>query len=162
MAVFPEDLKYSKDHVWVRLEEDGTVTMGITDSAQEELGEVVYIELPEEGDEITKDEMFGSIESSKAVNDLYAPITGTVVDVNTELIDSPEIVNEDCYHEGWIARLQPSKRGELRTLLASEEYEEHVKEHSGAADDEEVEEEEEEERMERLEEDEDDDEEDEY
>ena len=153
MAVFPENLRYSKDHLWVRLDEDDTVTVGISDSAQEELGEIVYVELPEEGDEVTKDEMFGSIESSKAVNDLCAPLSGTVVEVNTELIDSPEMINEAPYSEGWIARIKPSKRGELRGLFTAEEYEEHIKEQSEAADDEEEEEEEEEEEIEPLEED---------
>lgn len=156
MAVFPEHLKYSKDHIWVRLDEDDTVTIGISDAAQEEMGEIVYIELPEEGDEVTRDEMFGSIESSKAVNDLYSPITGTVVEVNTELIDSPEIINDDPYQEGWIARILPRKRGELRSLLSADEYEEHIKEQSEAAEEEEPEEEEEEESdLEPLQEDED-------
>jgi glycine cleavage system H protein len=161
MAVFPEELKYSKDHVWVRVDEDDTVTMGISDAAQEELGEIVYVELPEEGDEVTKDEILGSIESSKAVNDLYSPLTGTVVEVNTDLIDSPEMINDDPYREGWIARLRPRKRGEMRTLLSAEEYEEHIKEQSEAMEEEEPEEEEEEESdIEPLEED--DDEEEEY
>jgi glycine cleavage system H protein len=145
MAVFPDGLKYSKDHVWVRVEEDDTVAVGISDAAQEELGEIVYVELPEEGDEVTKDEMFGSIESSKAVNDLCAPISGTVVEVNTELIDSPETINENPYGEGWIARIKLSKKSELRGLLSAEEYEEHVKEQSESDEDEEEEKEEEEE-----------------
>jgi glycine cleavage system H protein len=144
MAVFPDGLRYSKDHVWIRVEEDDTVAVGISDAAQEELGEIVYVELPEEGDEVTKDEMFGSIESSKAVNDLYAPISGTVVEVNTELIDSPETINENPYGEGWIARIKLSKKSELRGLLSAEEYEEHVKEQSESDEDEEEEEEEEE------------------
>lgn len=161
MAVFPDELKYSKDHVWVRLEEDDTVSVGISDAAQEDLGEIVYVELPEEGDEVTKDEMFGSIESSKAVNDLYAPVTGTVVEVNTELIDSPEIINDEPYGEGWIARIKLSKKSELRTLLSAEEYEEHVKEQA-ESEEEEGEEEEEEEEEEDLEPLEDEDEDEEY
>ncbi|MFH0810020.1 MAG: glycine cleavage system protein GcvH [Pseudomonadota bacterium] len=155
MAVFPEELKYSKDHVWVRLDEDGNVTVGITDSAQEEMGEIVYVEVPEEGDDVTKDEMFGSVESSKTVNDLFAPISGTVVEVNTELIDSPEIINEEPYGEGWIARIKPSTRSELRTLFTADEYEEHIKEESEEDEDEEEEESEEDEDLEPLDDDDD-------
>jgi glycine cleavage system H protein len=157
MVIFPEDLKYSKDHMWVRLDDDDAVTVGLTYTAQEDLGEIVYVELPEEGDEITKDEMFGSIESSKAVNDLFAPLSGSVVDVNTELLDSPEAINAEPYGEGWIARIKPSKKSELRSLLTADQYEDHVKETAEDLDEEE-EEEEDEEEVEPLE-DEDDDEE---
>ena len=115
----PGDLQYTKTHEWVRREGD-TATVGITDHAQDELGDVVFIELPEEGASFGAGDAFGTIESVKAVSDLYAPVGGEVVGVNDALNDAPEKVNEDPYGEGWIIRLRVSGEG---NLLSAEEYE---------------------------------------
>jgi glycine cleavage system H protein len=122
----PEDLQYTKSHEWVRFE-DGTVTIGITDHAQEELGDVVFVELPEEGDTIEAGDSFGTVESVKAVSDLYTPVGGEVVEVNSSLEDTPEKINDDPYGEGWIVRLRTSEEPEL---LSPEEYEKVVEEES--------------------------------
>ena len=115
----PGDLQYTKTHEWVRREGD-TATVGITDHAQDELGDVVFIELPEEGASFGAGDAFGTIESVKAVSDLYAPVGGEVVEVNEALNDAPEKVNEDPYGEGWIIRLRVSGEG---NLLSADEYE---------------------------------------
>ncbi len=115
----PGDLQYTKTHEWVRREGD-TATVGITDHAQDELGDVVFIELPEEGASFGAGDAFGTIESVKAVSDLYAPVGGEVVEVNEALNDAPEKINEDPYGEGWIIRLRVSGDG---NLLSAEEYE---------------------------------------
>ena len=115
----PGDLQYTKTHEWVRREGD-TATVGITDHAQDELGDVVFIELPEEGSSFDAGDAFGTIESVKAVSDLYAPVGGEVVEVNSALEDAPEKVNEDPYGDGWIIRLRVSGEGDL---LSAEEYE---------------------------------------
>ena len=115
----PGDLQYTKTHEWVRREGD-TATVGITDHAQDELGDVVFIELPEEGASFGAGDAFGTIESVKAVSDLYAPVGGEVVEVNEALNDAPEKVNEDPYGEGWFIRLRVSGEG---NLLSAEEYE---------------------------------------
>ena len=125
MAV-PEDLQYTKSHEWVRFE-DGTVTIGITDHAQEELGDVVFVELPEEGDTIEAGGSFGTVESVKAVSDLYTPLGGEVVEVNSSLEDAPEKINDDPYGEGWIVKLRTSEEADL---LSPEEYEKVVEEES--------------------------------
>ena len=125
MAV-PEDLQYTKSHEWVRFE-DGTVTIGITDHAQEELGDVVFVELPEEGDTIEAGDSFGTVESVKAVSDVYAPVGGEVVEVNSSLEDAPEKINDDPYGEGWIVKLSTSEEADL---LSPEEYEKVVEEES--------------------------------
>ena len=115
----PGDLQYTKTHEWVRREGD-TATVGITDHAQDELGDVVFIELPEEGASFGAGDAFGTIESVKAVSDLYAPVGGEVVEVNEALNDAPEKVNEDPYGDGWIVRLRVSGEGDL---LSAAEYE---------------------------------------
>ena len=115
----PGDLQYTKTHEWLRREGD-TATVGITDHAQDELGDVVFIELPEEGASFGAGDAFGTIESVKAVSDLYAPVGGKVVEVNEALNDAPEKINEDPYGEGWIIRLRVSGDG---NLLSAEEYE---------------------------------------
>ncbi len=120
----PGDLQYTKTHEWVRREGD-TATVGITDHAQDELGDVVFIELPEEGASFGAGDAFGTIESVKAVSDLYAPVGGEVVEVNEALNDNPEKVNEDPYGEGWMIKLRISEEGEL---LSAEEYEKVVEE----------------------------------
>ena len=122
----PQDLQYTKSHEWVRVEDD-VVTVGITDHAQEELGDVVFVELPEEGGSLSAGDTFGTIESVKAVSDLYAPVGGEVVEVNGALNDTPENVNEDPYGEGWILKIRTSEEADL---LSAEEYEKVVEEES--------------------------------
>ncbi|MBP2076515.1 glycine cleavage system protein GcvH [Oceanobacillus polygoni] len=119
----PQDLLYSKEHEWVK-KEDGNVRIGITDFAQDELGDIVFVELPEVGDEITADEPFGSVESVKTVSELYAPISGKVVAVNEELEDSPEFVNESPYEKAWMVVVEPSDEAELEQLLSADAYQE--------------------------------------
>ena len=122
----PEDLQYTKSHEWVRIEGD-TATIGITDHAQDELGDVVFVELPEEGDTFDAGESFGTVESVKAVSDLYTPVGGEVVEVNSALEDAPENINEDPYGEGWIVKLRTTDGADL---LSPEEYEKVVEEES--------------------------------
>jgi glycine cleavage system H protein len=119
----PAGLKYSKEHEWVATEET-VATIGITDYAQDQLGEIVYVELPAVGDKISKDDAFGVVESVKAVSDIYAPVSGTVVEVNQELPESPEMINEDPYGDGWLVKVKVSDPAELDDLLDHEEYEE--------------------------------------
>jgi len=137
---FPENLKYSKEHEWVMMVEDGVALIGITEFAQSELGDVVYVELPEVGEKITKDDPFGSVESVKAVSDLFAPVSGTVIEVNDSLPDSPELVNEDAYGDGWMIKVQMSDKEELKDLLAQDEYGEFVERQKEEDDDEDEEE----------------------
>lgn len=121
----PAGLKYSKEHEWVATEES-IATVGITDFAQDRLGEIVYVELPSVGEKISKDDTFGVVESVKAVSDIYAPISGTVVEINQELPESPEIINEDPYGDGWLIKVKLNDALELDDLLDHEEYEELV------------------------------------
>jgi glycine cleavage system H protein len=122
----PEDLQYTHSHEWVRIEGD-TATIGITDHAQDELGDVVFVELPDEGATFDAGESFGTVESVKAVSDLYTPVGGEVVEVNSALEDAPENINEDPYGEGWIVKLRITDRADL---LSPEEYEKVVEEES--------------------------------
>jgi glycine cleavage system H protein len=117
----PDDRRYTMEHEWAALE-DGVVTVGITDYAQEQLGEVVFIELPKEGDEIKKDEVFGAVESTKTASDLYAPVSGKVVEVNDPLAGAPGIVNEDPYEEGWMVRVEVTDEDEFAELLTAAGY----------------------------------------
>jgi glycine cleavage system H protein len=117
----PADLRYSKSHEWVRPEGD-IVTIGITDHAQSELGDIVYIELPEPGRMLAMDEMFGTIESVKAVSELYAPISGEVVESNTLIIDATETVNNDPYQNGWLIKVRPTDTTELEQLMDAAAY----------------------------------------
>jgi glycine cleavage system H protein len=126
--VILEELRYSKDHVWARLDDDNRITIGITDYGQEELGDITGIDLPEEGDEVVKDESFGSLESANEVVDLFSPLSGEIVETNQELLDSPEIINEDPYQDGWIIRVDIPSTTEYYELLTAEEYEEYLKE----------------------------------
>jgi glycine cleavage system H protein len=119
----PKELLYSKEHEWVK-KEDVNVRVGITDFAQDELGDIVFVELPEVGDEIKLDEPFGSVESVKTVSELYAPLSGKVVEVNAELEDHPEFVNESPFEKAWMVVVEPSNESELDSLLKSTEYEE--------------------------------------
>lgn len=123
----PKGLKYSKEHEWVATE-DTVATVGITDHAQEQLGEIVYIELPSVGDKISKDDPFGVVESVKAVSDIYAPVSGKVLEVNDDLPENPEMINEDPYGDGWIIKIEMSDREELDDLMTAAEYEQYVAE----------------------------------
>jgi glycine cleavage system H protein len=139
VLVILEELRYSKDHVWARLDEDNRITLGITDYAQEDLGDITGIDLPEEGDEVVKDEPMGSLESQNQVIDLFSPLSGEIVEINHDLLDSPEIINEDPYQDGWIIRIDVSSTTDYYELLTAEEYEEYLKDIIGV---EEIEEEE--------------------
>lgn len=119
----PTNLRYTKEHEWV-LQEDGNVRIGITEFAQSELGDIVFVELPAIGDEITIDQPFGSVESVKTVSELYAPLSGTVVESNEDLEDSPEFVNESPYEKAWMVVVKPSDAAHLEALLTAEQYEE--------------------------------------
>ena len=119
---YPAELRYSTDHEWARVE-DGRVRIGITDYAQDALGDVVYVDLPELGIQVTAGASFSEVESTKSVSDIYAPVSGTVVEVNAELGDTPERINEDPYGEGWLCVIDPSDPTELDGLLTAEAYE---------------------------------------
>jgi len=121
----PDDHGYLESHEWAR-NDDGTVRIGITDFAQDELGDVVFVELPDVGDAISKGEEFGVIESIKAVSDLYAPVSGEVTAVNEDLFDAPELVNEDAFGEGWMLEVDADDESELDDLLSAEEYREQI------------------------------------
>lgn len=124
---FADDLLYTKEHEWVRVE-NGIMVVGITDYAQDQLGDIVYVEFPTEGEVIKQGSPFGVIESVKAVSDLYAPVSGKIVEVNVTLKDSPETVNEDPYIEGWMVKVEASDRKELDRLMTPEAYERYIKE----------------------------------
>lgn len=126
MANVPEDLHYSKDHEWVRVDGDQAI-IGITDYAQNSLGDVVYVELPKAGEEFAANEPFGSVESVKAVSEVFTPIAGSVVKINEALADEPETVNSDPYGEGWMIRLKMANPGEVDSLLTAAEYEDFTK-----------------------------------
>jgi len=117
----PKDLLYTEEHEWVLMEDD-VATIGITDYAQGELGDIVFIELPNVDDETTHMEPFGTIEAVKAVSDLFAPLTGIVVEVNSVLEDQPDLINQDPYGQGWMVKIKISKRSELDSLLSADEY----------------------------------------
>jgi glycine cleavage system H protein len=117
----PQGLKYSKEHEWVATE-DTVATIGITDHAQDQLGEIVYIELPAVGDKVSKDDPFGVVESVKAVSDIYAPVTGTVIEINEDLPESPETVNEDPYGDGWLIKVKITDMSDLEDLMDADEY----------------------------------------
>lgn len=122
MSDIPQELKYTKDHEWARREADGTVTVGITDHAQASLGDITFVELPSEGDTLAAGDGFGVVESVKAASDLYMPIGGRVVAVNSELETSPEVVNGAPYSDGWMIRLQPDDPAAIDGLMSAEEY----------------------------------------
>ena len=124
---FPEELKYSKEHIWVRVEGNRGV-IGITDYAQQELGAITVVELPSVGDELEQDDSFGSVEARKTVAELYAPLSGSVVEVNGELRDAPELVNDDPYDSGWMVVVDIADHEELNLLMTAELYEDYVAE----------------------------------
>jgi len=123
MSNVPVELKYAKTHEWARVNDDGSVTVGISDSAQDQLGDMVFIELPEVDQTVTAAEACAVVESVKAASDVYAPIGGEIVEVNEALADSPEAVNQDAFGEGWLFRLQPTDIGEMAALMDADAYE---------------------------------------
>ena len=122
---FPADLKYTKDHEWIRVEGD-VAYVGITDYAQSELGEIVFVDITTEGETVAKEEVFGTIEAVKTVSDLFMPVGGEVLEVNAELEDQPELVNEDAYGKGWIIKVAVSDPAELEGLMSAAEYEQMI------------------------------------
>ena len=126
MSEIPSDLKYTSSHEWVRIEGDGSVTVGITDHAQDLLGDLVYVEAPEQGTEVQAKEACAVVESVKAASDIYSPIDGEVIEGNETLADTPEIINNDPYGEGWIMRIQPGDTADIDSLMDAEAYEAHV------------------------------------
>jgi glycine cleavage system H protein len=123
--MYPSDYLYSRDHEWVRVEGDSCV-LGITQYAQEELGEIVFVELPEVGDSFSATDEVGTIESVKAVAEVYTPVAGEVVDVNSALEDEPELVNDDPHGDGWLIKLEVADKGDLSELMNAEQYEEYI------------------------------------
>ncbi|MDX1508679.1 MAG: glycine cleavage system protein GcvH [Woeseiaceae bacterium] len=122
MSELPGDLQYTKEHEWLRREDDGTVTIGITEHAQSALGDLVYVELPEVGQEVEIDGEMAVVESVKAASDVYAPISGTVTEVNEDLEDDPEKINADPYGDGWIVKMQPDDDADESGLMSPDDY----------------------------------------
>lgn len=120
----PADLKYTREHEWIKDNGDGTATVGITDFAQSELGDIVFVELEEEGFEFTKEDSFGTVEAVKTVSELFAPVDGEIAEINEQLEDEPELVNDDPYGDGWMIKISLSDESQLEDLLSAEEYEE--------------------------------------
>ncbi len=118
---FPEDVKYTKDHEWAKLEGD-IITIGLSDYAQDQLGEIVFVELPEEGDTFEQEDEFGSVESVKAVSEIYLPVGGEIVAVNEDLEDAPELVNNECYTGGWLVKVKPEDPSQLDGLMDQGAY----------------------------------------
>lgn len=125
----PSELKYSKEHEWVRVQ-DKVATIGISDFAQEELGDIVNVELPEEGDDFAKDEAFGAVESVKASSEVFTPVSGKVIEINEPLFDTPELLNEDPYDEGWMIKVELSDLAEIDALMDAQAYQEYIEEES--------------------------------
>ena len=123
---FPETLRYSREDEWARVEGD-RVVVGVSDYAQQQLGDIVFVELPEVGTQVSAGDPFGVIESVKTVSDLFAPISGEIVATNADLAESPETVNEDCYGDGWMIAIEPSEDDEYESLLSAQAYAQHVK-----------------------------------
>jgi glycine cleavage system H protein len=119
--MYPEHLRYTKEHEWALKDGDG-IRVGITHYAQDSLGDIVYVDLPGPGTEVTQDEPFGEVESTKSVSDLYAPVSGTIIDRNAALEDAPELVNQDPYDKGWMVLIEPSDPAQFALLLASADY----------------------------------------
>lgn len=121
---YPDDLKYTREHEWLRDNGDGTATIGITDFAQNELGDIVFVEIEEEGFEFDQDDTFGTVEAVKTVSELYAPVDGEIVEINEQLEDEPELVNSDPYGEGWMIKIKVSDASQLDDLMSAEDYQE--------------------------------------
>ncbi len=126
---FPDNLFYTKDHEWIKIE-GTTATIGVTDYAQEQLGDIVFVDLPSIGQELKREDTFGVVESVKSVSDCYAPITGKVSEVNEDLADNPAMLNEDCYGEGWMIKVEMKDANEAKKLMKAAEYQAFVKEES--------------------------------
>jgi glycine cleavage system H protein len=124
--MIPEGMLYTKDHEWAKIE-GRTATVGISDYAQEQLGELVYVELPKVGDQFTQGKELAVVESSKAASDVYAPAAGKIMQVNSQLDSKPELINQDCYGKGWICKMEITDPGTLKNLMDSNRYEEYVK-----------------------------------
>ncbi len=124
----PEDCRYTREHEWVRMEDDGVAVVGITDYAQHQLGDVVYVDLPEVGTTVEQNQPFGSIDSVKTASDLFSPLSGEVLEVNQAAGDSPELVNSDPYGEGWMLKVRPSDASQLDSLMTAGEYAEYTRE----------------------------------
>ncbi|MFN1833842.1 glycine cleavage system protein GcvH [Balneola sp. MJW-20] len=118
----PSELKYTREHEWIRDNGDGTATIGITDFAQSELGDIVFVELEEAGYEFTKDDTFGTVEAVKTVSDLYAPVDGEVLEINEDLEDEPEMVNDDPYEGGWMIKIKMTNPDQFKDLMSAEDY----------------------------------------
>ena len=123
----PDDQKYSRDHEWVRVDENGIATVGITDFAQDQLGDIVYLGLPEVGVQVRQSEKCGEVESVKSVSELYSPVSGEIVEINDLAVDSPELVNQSAYGDGWLWQVRLDNPAELENLLSAEEYRELIK-----------------------------------
>lgn len=123
---YPEDLKYTKEHEWIRDNGDGTATVGVTDFAQSELGDIVFVEIEPEGFEFEQDEVFGTVEAVKTVSELFAPVAGEILEINEQLEMEPELVNDDPYGDGWMVKITMSDESQLNDLMSSEEYQEIV------------------------------------
>lgn len=123
---YPDDLYYTEEHEWLRADDDGTATIGITDFAQSELGDIVFVEIDPEGTEVEQDGVFGTVEAVKTVSELYMPVSGTIAAVNTELESAPETVNNDPYGDGWMVKIEMSDPDELDGLMRADEYQELV------------------------------------
>ena len=121
----PDDLLYTQDHEWGKVE-GGTLRVGITDYAQSELGDIVFVEFVEKGTHIAKGDSFGTVESVKAVSEIYAPISGTITEINETLVDTPELVNEDCYGQAWMVAIEMDEPAEVKALMDAQAYEEHI------------------------------------
>ncbi len=142
---YPEGLKYSKEHEWV-LVEDKVAIIGITEFAQHELGDVVYVELPEVGEKVVKDDPFAAVESVKAVSDVFAPVSGTVLEINDTLPENPETINDDPYGDGWMIKVEMTDKDDLKDLMSAEEYAEYIEQQKEEDEEEEDDDEKEEER----------------
>lgn len=127
MSVAPKELRYSEEHEWLKIEGE-KVRIGITDFAQEELGDIVFVELPEVGTTVSADDPFGSVESVKTVSELYAPVSGKIVEINEELVENPEYVNESAYDKAWMVVIEPIDMNEIEQLMTAEQYEELINE----------------------------------
>ena len=119
---FPDDCRYTKDHEWVRLDDDGLATVGVTDYAQSELGDIVFVELEDEGTELAAEDSFGTVEAVKTVSELFAPIAGTIEAINGDLDGAPESVNSDPYGDGWMVKIRPADAADMDGLMSVDEY----------------------------------------
>jgi glycine cleavage system H protein len=122
MSTIPSELKYMSSHEWLRLEDDGTITVGITEHAQDLLGDIVYVELPEVGDTVVAESEIAVVESVKAASDIYAPLNGEIVAINEDLEDAPETINSDPYGDGWFFRIRPDSMDDYEAQMSAEEY----------------------------------------